>query len=385
MRCPADQRTFGPLEATLYFLPVRTRVPLKFGAETLTSVTCARVCAGRGDGRRAPRARLGRDAAQRPVGLAQRPPLRGAPQRPEGLLRGAWPAAWATPVEDVGGHPLEVGHAFLERAPAGAAGAVQRRTPRAAEPMPWLAALVCCSAFDLALHDAYGIPHGLPVYQTYAPPYMNADLARFLTPAAGADVSFAGRYPADFLVAGPDDAPGLAPGRRQGPARPGGAERRRAGRRLPGAAARLDPPRRPELPQGQAARRRRRPGTTTAWSASARSPSRRASTGSRPTSTARSPTRAYVNDILDRLLRRAPPPLRHAPLRRAALPLRPGGAPHRRARRLGAQAAVHGRERPRLAPDPARARAGLDRRGPEDLQDADRAPCWRSAGPRRTA
>ena len=31
-------------EATLYFLPVETRVPLKFGPETLTYVTCARVC-----------------------------------------------------------------------------------------------------------------------------------------------------------------------------------------------------------------------------------------------------------------------------------------------------------------------------------------------------
>ncbi|MEQ8836086.1 MAG: hypothetical protein RID07_04705 [Lacipirellulaceae bacterium] len=29
--------------AELYFLPVKTRVPLKFGTETLTSVTCARV------------------------------------------------------------------------------------------------------------------------------------------------------------------------------------------------------------------------------------------------------------------------------------------------------------------------------------------------------
>jgi hypothetical protein len=27
---------------SLHFLPVATRVPLKFGAETLTSVTCAR-------------------------------------------------------------------------------------------------------------------------------------------------------------------------------------------------------------------------------------------------------------------------------------------------------------------------------------------------------
>src|SRR6476661_6589991 len=30
--------------AALYFLPIETRVPLKFGPETLTHVTCARVC-----------------------------------------------------------------------------------------------------------------------------------------------------------------------------------------------------------------------------------------------------------------------------------------------------------------------------------------------------
>ena len=28
----------------LYFIPVETRVPLKFGPETLTSVICARAC-----------------------------------------------------------------------------------------------------------------------------------------------------------------------------------------------------------------------------------------------------------------------------------------------------------------------------------------------------
>src|SRR5262249_21335742 len=32
------------VEATLRFLPITTRVPLKFGAETTTSVTCARSC-----------------------------------------------------------------------------------------------------------------------------------------------------------------------------------------------------------------------------------------------------------------------------------------------------------------------------------------------------
>ena len=37
---PLDIRIAG---VSLYFLPVETRVPLKFGPETLTSVTCARV------------------------------------------------------------------------------------------------------------------------------------------------------------------------------------------------------------------------------------------------------------------------------------------------------------------------------------------------------
>src|SRR5437867_12678513 len=44
---PTDIRTIG---ATLYFLPVQTRVPLKFGPETLTTVTCARACVQVADG-----------------------------------------------------------------------------------------------------------------------------------------------------------------------------------------------------------------------------------------------------------------------------------------------------------------------------------------------
>src|SRR4051794_41792385 len=32
-----------PTAAALYFLPIRTRMPLKFGPETTTEVTCARV------------------------------------------------------------------------------------------------------------------------------------------------------------------------------------------------------------------------------------------------------------------------------------------------------------------------------------------------------
>jgi len=33
-----------PISVDLYFIPVKTRVPLKFGTQVVTSVTCARVC-----------------------------------------------------------------------------------------------------------------------------------------------------------------------------------------------------------------------------------------------------------------------------------------------------------------------------------------------------
>src|SRR5262245_42763342 len=38
---PTDLRVTA---ARLYFLPIQARVPLKFGHETVTEVTCARVC-----------------------------------------------------------------------------------------------------------------------------------------------------------------------------------------------------------------------------------------------------------------------------------------------------------------------------------------------------
>ena len=32
--------------------------------------------------------------------------------------------------------------------------------------MPYLAALICASAFDIALYDAYGNLHGVDIYET---------------------------------------------------------------------------------------------------------------------------------------------------------------------------------------------------------------------------
>ncbi len=44
-------------------------------------------------------------------------------------------------------------------------------------PIPKLAALVVASAFDAALHDAYGKAFGLSAYRTYGPDFMAADLS----------------------------------------------------------------------------------------------------------------------------------------------------------------------------------------------------------------
>mgnify|MGYP002794955936 CR=1 FL=1 len=45
--------------------------------------------------------------------------------------------------------------------------------------MPHLAALICASAFDIALHDAFGLAHRIPTYRTYNRKFMEHDLCRF--------------------------------------------------------------------------------------------------------------------------------------------------------------------------------------------------------------
>ncbi len=186
-----DVRCVG---TALYFLPVTTRVPLKFGTETLTSVTCARVCL-------CVRDRQGRCAAgwgETPLSVQWVWPGALSYEERHRALRlfcTELTGAWAQFTTD--GHCLEVGHAFLETRLPEVLKDFNRQRP--GREMPWLAALVCCSAFDIALHDAYGMLHHVPVYQTYGPDWMNSDLEAFLSPARDTKVSFAGRYPIDFF------------------------------------------------------------------------------------------------------------------------------------------------------------------------------------------
>ncbi len=187
----SDVRVVG---AALYFLPVQTRIPLKFGPETTTAVTCARA-----------RLRIVNESGRLAEGWGETPlsvqwvwpsQLAYAP-RHEVLRQFTLQLAEAWACFEAKGHPLEVGHDFqtqvLPRLWRQA-----NQTPATAEPMPWLAALVCCSAFDLALHDAYGHLHQCPVYETYGPDFLNRDLGDFLDSTAA--WNFHRQYPRDFLL-----------------------------------------------------------------------------------------------------------------------------------------------------------------------------------------
>ncbi|MHC4656952.1 MAG: enolase C-terminal domain-like protein [Planctomycetota bacterium] len=98
------------------------------------------------------------------------------------------------------GHPIELGSEFIESQLPTLLDKLNRQRGEQTEPMPHLAALVCCSAFDIAMHDAYGQLLGRDVYSTYNAEFMNADLSHFLKAADDIDFSFAGKYPSDFLT-----------------------------------------------------------------------------------------------------------------------------------------------------------------------------------------
>ncbi len=185
--------TVTPRGCALYFLPVKTRVPLKFGPEVTTSVTCARVRLAV----ESPSGTLVEGWGETPLSVQWVWPSVGAYEPRHAALKefcALLAKAWAN--FDESGHPIAVGHAFIEHE------LPQLRDTFNAdrtEPMPWLAALVCCSAFDIALHDAYGQALKRPIYELYSREHLPRDLSSFIEPAIDA-VSFVGKYPSDFLV-----------------------------------------------------------------------------------------------------------------------------------------------------------------------------------------
>lgn len=186
----------------LFLLPVETRVPLKFGTETLTSVTCARI-----------RATLKDDAGASSSGWGETP------------LNVQW--VWPSPTSyherlqaltglirligchilenTLSGHPMDMGHQFTEfHLPQILESVNAERSATGLEPIPWLAALVCFSPFDIAFHDAYARHNNVPVHTIYGPDWMEHDLSHYIEAAPNeSSTIFSGKYPKDFMRPSP--------------------------------------------------------------------------------------------------------------------------------------------------------------------------------------
>jgi len=196
-----DPNNVRILSASLWFLPVETRVPLKFGTETLSSVTCARasVQVANNDGSEA------EGWGETPLSVQWVwPSVLPYSERHEALknFSARLCSEWVN--SDGTGHALELGHDFLFCRLPQILKIYNEEQRGDKEPMPWLAALVCASAFDLALHDAYGAANDRPIYETYGPGYLNRDLSSFLESAADSSFDFVGKTPSDFLLSSPE-------------------------------------------------------------------------------------------------------------------------------------------------------------------------------------
>ena len=197
MAKPSDIK---PKAVSLYFLPVETRVPLKFGTEVTTHVTVARVSI-------TVETRGGTTA----TGWGETPLSVQWVWPQEGNFDGRHQAlkqfcrrlvkAW-TRFEHCG-DPIDLGVSFQKEVLQS-----EFQTFNASrsgdDQMPWLAALVCCSLFDIAIHDAFGRAAGLPIFQAYGPSHLNRPLSDYLT--GPRQEHFADKYPSDFLVANPPSA-----------------------------------------------------------------------------------------------------------------------------------------------------------------------------------
>ncbi len=199
MSKPSDMQVIG---VSLYFLPIKVHEvhgPLRIGSEMRDTATCSRVRfrVADKDGRIAEGwGEVILDVDHAWPGALTHETRQTAMKTFCVRLAEAWLQFNAT------GHPLELGHHFQEEVLTDLWQGANKACGEHGEPMPWVTALVCAAAFDLALHDAFGNLHQKPVYEMYGPEWMNQDLSAYLT-ASSESVSFKGRHPSDYLVPHP--------------------------------------------------------------------------------------------------------------------------------------------------------------------------------------
>lgn len=197
---PTDVRVTA---AEVFFIPVTMRVPLKFGPETVTNVVClrVRVTVADKDGKTA------QGWGETPLSVSWVwPSTLSVAVRAQRMQDFSTLLAERLVATGLSGHPMEIGHDFMQ----GVLALTLKEANQAAggDEMPYLGSLVAFSAFDIAIHDAYGMLHGRDIYTTYNAEFMNRDLSAFITPEYESGIVFKGRYPLDYLVM---DAPKQLP------------------------------------------------------------------------------------------------------------------------------------------------------------------------------
>ena len=83
------------------------------------------------------------------------------------------------------GHPIDLAWALEPEFHKAAAEVTKEQG--LLEPIPPLCTLVAASAFDAAVHDAFGKAQGLNCYHTYGPDFLSHDLGRYLGPEFAGD------------------------------------------------------------------------------------------------------------------------------------------------------------------------------------------------------
>ena len=181
----------------VYFLPISFRVPLKFGPEVTTHVFCLRTRVTLKD--RAGRSAQGWGETPLAVSWTWPTPDVTVAERTRRMQDFSLRLARRLVDFDAPGHPMEFGYDFQKAALMDEVALANKEA--GGTEMPYLAALVCLSAFDIAIHDAFGNLLGKDIYDCYGPDFISRDLSSFLEPEGGAGVDFRGKHVSDFLVA----------------------------------------------------------------------------------------------------------------------------------------------------------------------------------------
>jgi L-alanine-DL-glutamate epimerase-like enolase superfamily enzyme len=177
------------LEAVPYFIKVKARTPLKFGAVVMDESTYAQV-----------RVEVETRGGTRGTGWGgmfmadvwavpdERVPH---PQKHEAMIDLVRRYCRMAAGYGKFGHPVDLYHDTEEE--------LRRLTAQVGKemklplPLPFLAGLVSASPVDAAIHDAFGAANGISSYDGYGPEFMDHDLSRYLGP------EFKGRYIADYI------------------------------------------------------------------------------------------------------------------------------------------------------------------------------------------